>query len=309
MAFFPPPFLRAIPPTSPSTAAISPSTPPSKTPIASWSTARSCITTHNTHTIKDGDLIAFGQGRHVGWEDGYDSDDDYECWPTYSFSTELSVRVRVVFPPFFDARRVWTDVFAPPAAYVPPSSMTPHSSLDASPHLTPSSVQPTLSPSVSLSTPDSVPPDDKTRRVDNDLGLPPPLNMPGACLANDLHSDQTFSNSPAPPPPPASVPYGDLVKTLHARALPASKPDLALPSNTHHGKSKQDSSSPGSDRLSPPTTSSPCLDATSVLTSEPGSTIHIPLADAFISTATSITPSGVNVDIRGSFRLRCFIIS
>ncbi|CAD6930518.1 unnamed protein product [Tilletia controversa] len=74
-------------------------------------------------TLKHGDIIEFGHASFVRYDEYYDEDGDYECWPCFSFAPDLSFKVHLTFPPRFDTRRVWTDPFSDPIAYVPPSSV------------------------------------------------------------------------------------------------------------------------------------------------------------------------------------------
>ncbi|CAD6975137.1 hypothetical protein A4X06_0g6781 [Tilletia controversa] len=96
------------------------------------------LLSNHTHTLRDGDQLNFGRAVLVRYDEDYDDDGDYECWPVFEFTSELSILVHITFPPRFDTRRVWTDLFADPVVYVSPSSIkhkiSPlHTSTKASP--------------------------------------------------------------------------------------------------------------------------------------------------------------------------------
>ncbi|CAD6885445.1 unnamed protein product [Tilletia laevis] len=208
---------------------------------------------HNyTHTLRDGDCLEFGAASHVGWEEEYDSDGDYQCWPTYSFVPDLAIHVHIAFPIGFDERRVWTELGATPVIFRPPSPLPQL----ASPSVPSRTTTPPLATNWRRSTVRFVEHPRDEDRPESQMEM---LRM---------QHDQQLQKAQAPPSansldcghgsPPVRVPYGDLVANLRSRA------------SSHNTKGSPEAH--GSDHA--PSTSSPNASSPAVASAERAPSTH-----------------------------------
>ncbi|KAE8183997.1 hypothetical protein CF336_g7963 [Tilletia laevis] len=179
---------------------------------------------HNyTHTLRDGDRVEFGTAYHVGWDEKYDTDGDYQSWPTYSFVSGLSVQVHIAFPLGFDDRRVWTDLCADPVIYRSP---TPPTTL-----ILPSGAAPRTSPVLDPREDTKPEPQmdelrkahtrqlERAARQDASATSSPQGNTssPTHSLALTPLAIVTSPSSTGRKSPPVRVPYEDLLQSLRSR--------------------------------------------------------------------------------------------
>ncbi|CAD6905684.1 unnamed protein product [Tilletia laevis] len=179
---------------------------------------------HNyTHTLRDGDRVEFGTAYHVGWDEKYDTDGDYQSWPTYSFVSGLSVQVHIAFPLGFDDRRVWTDLCADPVIYRSP---TPPTTL-----ILPSRAAPRTSPVLDPREDTKPEPQmdelrkahtrqlERAARQDASATSSPQGNTssPTHSLALTPLAIVTSPSSTGRKSPPVRVPYEDLLQSLRSR--------------------------------------------------------------------------------------------